>query len=315
MDRLPSELPFRWLAPPSIDAAEGTFRVRSRYPEELETSIRRAGIRAPLLVQSRGSRSAPDRYRIVSGWGRWLRLPEGARLPAYLLPEEWTELETWKAFLRDNERWNVMEIARVLGSIEGLPGCSRERVAEEILPLLGLHPTTELGRRHLHLLDLPEVARDFVEEQGLPLRRAEILLRYPAPAVSASIELARSLRLTWSEIGETLEQVEEIASRDRVAPDDVLRRLSAAEGGEDKAAYRRALREARYPELTRYEQALERLRGELRFRVPVGVDWDPRLERPGIRLSAEMREPHAPRVLLEDLRDNLARLEAFYEVV
>ncbi|MCP4653989.1 MAG: hypothetical protein GY856_01085, partial [bacterium] len=156
-----------------ISTEDETFRVRTRYSPVLAESVGRAGIRTPLLVQPRDD----GRLRLVSGWGRWRARPQGEPVPCFFLPEKASPEELWTAFLRDNDDWNVVEVARVLDRLRAMPGMTAEGTIREKLPLLGLKPSKELYRRHLKLLELPDSALDFIEEGKLPLRRAGLLFK------------------------------------------------------------------------------------------------------------------------------------------
>ncbi|MGQ9590084.1 MAG: ParB/RepB/Spo0J family partition protein [Planctomycetota bacterium] len=303
-------LPFLRLDPEAIEAGDTTFRVRRKWPPELEASIRRAGIRTPLLVQP-----ARGRYRVVSGWGRWAARREQDPVPCFSLPEDLSPEEAWDAFLRDNDRWNPIEVGRILRALAAIPGLAEERIVAEKLPLLGIHPSRDLCRRHLRLADLTPAAQDFAEDEGLSLRRAEILLAFSPAAVEAFVRAARELRLTASEIGEALALLEEISRRDGVPPELALQQARRATGAAGKERFRRELRARRYPELSGLEARLEDARAALRFRVPAAVSWDRTLERPGIRLAADLARSRDLETLAEDLRANREAIARFFEIL
>lgn len=303
-------LPFLRLDPETIDAGDAAFRVRRKWPPELVASIRRAGIRTPLLVQP-----ARGRYRLVSGWGRWTARRGRDPIPCFSLPEDLSPEGVWDAFLRDNDRWNPVEIARVLRALAAIPGLPEERIAAEKLPLLGIHPSRDLCRRYLRLADLAPEAQSFVEDEGLPLRRAEIFLGISPAAVDAFVRAAREFRLTASEVGEALAALDEISRRDGVPPELALEEVRRAAGGEGKESFRRELRARRYPELSRLEARLEGARAALRFRVPAAVTWDRTLERPGIRLAADLASARDLETLGEDLRANREAIARFFEIL
>jgi len=291
---------FLRLDPARIDPSDETFRVRRIYPRALLESIRRSGIRTPILVEP--LELSGSRYRIVSGWGRWLARPEGPAVPCFVLPEGMTLETLWDLFLRDNERWNVLEAARILDALARVPGLGPDRIVAEKLPLLGLHASLDQYRRHVRLLKLPPAAQTFVEEEDLPLRRALVLGKLDGEALTALFEAARELQLTHNEVGESIERVEEAAHRDGIDPAALIRELRSSSPG--KEAFRRALRDRRYPDLARRQAELERLAGALRFTVPVRIDWDPRLERPGVKMTVELADPEAVTELERSLAEN-----------
>jgi hypothetical protein len=236
-------------------------------------------------------------------------------LPCHELPAELAPGALWDIFLRDNERWSVLEVARVLERLGEVPGLDAEGIVADKLPLLGLHAASDVVRRHTQLLALGPLAQDFIEVEDLPLRRAAALLKLPPAAVEVFIAMARELRLTLNEVGEALEQLEEIAHRDGIPAEEILAGLRAGAAWPAKDALRQALRARRYPELTRLGVRLVTLEKELRFTVPVRIEWDPRLERPGIRLAADLADAHALATFQRELEANRETLARFFEVL
>lgn len=311
----PMALAFRHVDLRDVDAADETFRVRLSHPDALHESIRRNGIRTPLIVERTGGAGA---YRIVSGWGRWESRPEGVPLPCFVLPGGLTLEAVWDVLLKDNDSWNVMAIARVVRGLRAVPGLDPDRIVTEKLPLLGVHASHDLFRRHLRLLDLPQVAQRFIEEENLPLRRAMIFFKLAADALERFLGCARELRFTLGEVGEALEMLEEAAHREGTSALMVLQEiLDGFKGasGAGKDAFRRALRERRYPELSRYRERLEALEKQLSFTVPVRIEWDARLERPGIRLAADLAGETALETFERELAANREVLRRFFEVL
>ncbi len=302
---------FSWVPEEKISTENETFRVRTRHSPVLFESVRRAGIRTPLLVQPRDD----GRLRLVSGWGRWRARPPGEPVPSFLLPETASAEELWSVFLRDNDAWNVVEVARVLDRLRALPGMTAEGMIREKLPLLGLKPSKELYRRHLQLLELPDSALDFIEEGELPLRRAGLLFKLSGESQERFIAAARRMRLTLNECSEALEWLADVARRDRVSARRVLEELLGDEEPPDKKRFRRRLRERRYPERHSYHQRLRERQRELRFTVPVEVSWDQRLETPGFRLLATIADGDALTTLERELAANRPTLDGLLEIL
>ena len=303
-----THLEFLWIEPGQISTTNDTFKVRSRYPDSLVDSIQENGIRTPLLVQLAG-----DRYRLVSGWGRWKAWDGRAPVPCYVLLPERTEEEIWDVFLRDNESWNVVEIARILGRLSELPDLTKDRIVREKFGLIGLRRAKDLLPAYVRLLELPRDALEFIETEALPLRRASVFFKLPAEALPEFLSIARELRLTSSELSEVLVLAEEISRRDGSEPLSVLE--AARSGGGQKASFLQSLRERRYPELSRYRAQLEAWTSELEFSLPVRVEWDPQLERPGLRLIVELADEDALDSFRRELETEGARLRRFFEVL
>ncbi len=299
---------FLWIEPARIRETDETFKVRSRHPESLVDSIREVGIRTPLVVQS-----SRDRYRLVSGWGRWQARDGPAPVPCYVLPADLSEEALWDVFLRDNDRWNVVEIARILGRLGALPGMTKDRIVREKLALIGLSRFGELLPAYLRLLELPPAAQEFIEEEALPLRRASVFFMLPADALPDFLPVVRELRLTSSEMFEAMTNVEEISRRDGAAALAVLQ--EARPGGGQKAEFLQRLRDRRYPQLSLYRSRLEAWSRELGFSVPVRIEWDPRLERPGLRLIADLEDEEALDSFRRELEAAEAKLRRYFEVL
>ena len=60
---------------------------------------------------------------------------------------------------------------------------------------------------------------------------------------------------------------------------------------------------------------LEAWRRELDFSVPVRIEWDAQLERPGIRLIADLADADALETLRADLKRKEEALRRFFEIL
>ncbi len=302
-----------WLLRSELSTSDSSFRVREDYPRELADSIARRGVSSPLFV--REDPTAAGVFHLLSGWGRYrLAPPTQERLPCFVLRGAATREELWDLFLEDNERWGVIEIARVIRQLLSDAQLDAERIITEKLRLLGLRRSKELYQSHLKLLDLPVEVQAYVEERGLSLRRARSFFRLPAGAAHGFISAARRYGWTLNEVAEAAELLDEIAHSESVSPEAVLAAACRADdcGGDSPEAGNAvlaALRERRYPELTRYRGRLAELSAGLRFDVPVRVEWDPTLERPGVRLIADLEDADS----MSRFREELARNEEFFK--
>ena len=304
---------FCWLKPDSIDLHEDTFRVRRRHPPSLAASISRAGIRTPLLVQT--LEPGEDRVRLISGWGRFSASGRDIALPAFVLAADLAAEEVWDVFLRDNEGWNAVEVARLLARLGELPGLDATRMVREKLPLIGLRPAMDLYRKHVRLLDLGERAQAFIESEDLSLRRTAVFFKLSSDSVERVVELSEQLQLTHGELGEVLELLEEISHRDGVPVDEVIAAARAAVGTTDKRKLRAYFQQRRFPDLHRYRESLETYRAAIDSQIPFELDWDPLLERPGVRLRVDLKDRDALQAFRNDLEANRGALERFFEIL
>jgi hypothetical protein len=231
-------------------------------------------------------------------------------LPGGLRPEQ-----VWDIFLRDNEAWNPVEIARILHALESVPGLSKDAIVAEKLPLLGVHPSRDLYHRYRTLFYLSTAAQRFIEEENLPLRRTGIFFKLPAEDVDLLLETSAELHFSLNELAEVLDLLEEVSRRDSIRASSILLSLRESPKGMDKEGFKRELRALRYPELVRYRGLLEHAERSLLFSVPVHVEWDACLERPGIRLVADLTERELIKIFLRELAVNEKVLEGFFEIV
>ena len=303
--RIMSQLEFQW-----IDRArfsdDAMFRVRDGYPDALHASLSEREVKTPLLVQSVG-----DHVRVVSGWGR-LVLSNSQSLPCFLLDGGSTTLELWQKFVDDNDRWNAIEVARLIDRLHR-EGVSDGDVAREWFPRLGLRPAKELCATYRRLLELPPTVRDFVAEHDLPVRRARQFLRLSTDAATALLEEIARLRLSASETSSVIELVEEVAHRDSLDAFDVVRQTLTGE--KTKALALARLRDRRFPELAKFREQLEAEQKALEFSVPVRVEWDRELARPGLRLTAELSDSDALTTYEREIAENRGRLEALFSIL
>jgi hypothetical protein len=236
-------------------------------------------------------------------------------LPVFVLPADLPREAVWDLFLQDNEVWNVVEIARVLACLEQVAGLDAERITREKLPLLGVRASQDLYRQYRRLLELGEIALEFIEEARLPLRRTRVFFKLPPPTLDAIIAASRELRPTLNELTEWLGLLEDIADRDGVPADRVLEEASSGSSPLDKEKLHSYLHERRYPELHRYRSQLEECRDAIVSSLPLELRWDPRLERPGLRLTVELRERDDLQRFRRELEENTSTLGRFFEIL
>jgi hypothetical protein len=241
--------------------------------------------------------------------------PRDGRIPCFVLPRGLRPEQVWDIFLRDNEAWNPVEIARILHALESVPGLSKEEIVSEKLPLLGVHPSRDLYHRYRTLFYLSTAAQRFIEDENLPLRRTGIFFKLPAEDVDCLLKTAAELHFTLNELAEVLDLLEEVSRRDSIRASSILLSIRGTPKGADKEGFKRELRALRYPELVRYREFLEHAERGLLFSVPVHVEWDASLERPGVRMVVDLTERELIKIFLRELAANQKVLEGFFEIV
>lgn len=319
----PAKGEFHVVATASIVGEDETFRFSSpgEPPDpQLVHSIASCGILTPLWVRSRPNHT----WQLVTGFRRFAaaRQLDLDHIPVRVLSGG--AEECLRVALHETVQGRPLAAAeqvRVVAKFRKLARYEDERLAREILPLLGLPSSLRILRRLLQVAELPE---DILKalDQGLTLevagslgRRSEAERRFLVDLVlrwrlgaNKQRELVRLLddlgRLRnqpldrlWAELG-----LEEREADREMSPADRFRRL------------RRVLHEARYPVRSAHEARLQALLARLELPPGVEVAMPPDFEgdRLVLRLTAE--SPQSLRELLaalERVRDHRAWEELF----
>jgi len=254
-----------------IDGGDERFRITTRRTsDDLQTSIRRFGLRTPPLLASDGAG-----YIVISGFRRvdacremgWDSVPVRILQTAFAYPGA-------LAAVADNslERpLNLIETSRALNLLEQTaPG---GRVLEPDAAALGLPIHPGLTARLKRLCRMPVDVQDGILEGALSLAMACELGRLEEHLATAFACLFRRLKPSLSKQREILSLVLEIAGRENVDPRQVLAEcgLTQTMGASDPDrnqqihGIRRQLRRRRFPALAAAEHNFFALRQRLRL--------------------------------------------------
>lgn len=239
--------------------------------EALRRSINHVGLLQPIIVRQKSRGSG---YQVISGFKRLTVCEQlGLReVEAFSFAKsELDDLEGFHMGLYENlaiRSLNLIEKSMVIAKLIRRFGLSKESVARDYMPMLGLQPSLRILAEMSQLVQLrPEIKRYIVEE-GVSLENAIRLLEFSREDEAEIAGLVSELKLGENKLKELLTFLREISLRDGLTIREVVRgeiRAVASDMALSKVQkthrVRRRLREMRYPQLTQLE---EDFRGKLK---------------------------------------------------
>ena len=268
----------------AIDSRDHTFSM-TFHPdlEILRRSINHVGLLQPITVRQKSRGSG---YQVISGFKRLTASEQlGLReVEAFSFAKsELDDLEGFQMGLYENlaiRSLNLIEKSMVIEKLMRRFGLSKESVARDYMPMLGLQPRRGILAKMSQLVQLrPEIKRYIVEE-GVSLENAIGLLEFSPEDQAEIARLVSKLKLGENKLKEVLTFLREISLRDGLT----MRQMVRGEIGvlaSDMALpkvhkthrVRRRLREMRYPQLTQLE---EDFRGKLKgLELSPGISLQP----------------------------------------
>lgn len=282
-----------------IDRSDEFFRHSPEWipaDHRLRTSIRTFGILNPLRVQEQEG----EMYRIVEGFRRLSVAAESGFSSVPVVAVKGEDLELFMAAVAENAGSRPLvdlekaEIVRKLLRVFALP---ESRVVQEVLPLLGVRPSLRLGRRLLHLAELPEHLKR-ANAESLETETALALSEWDDPEQRFFLDLLDRYRLGSNKQKQLLELLDELRRRDRVTAMEVWTASGADDPGAEGlspaqrfSSIRKALRELRYPTIARHEERFRRLSESLKLPRHVSVRHPPEFEGATLEISVQVRSP------------------------
>ncbi|MCF8722615.1 hypothetical protein LQ236_000635 [Nitrospina gracilis] len=260
-------------------------------PGELVESIRALGITHPLVLIP-----YEDGFCVVCGHRRL----EAAELlgldtvPAHLV-EPMPEADRLMCNLQENRahrRYTDIEKGRILHRLRSA-GIEETALVTEVLPILG-EPKTR--RRAVDLLSVHVFAESFqrlMHELNIPLRVFVVMTKWGDADRAAAEHLFSQLRPGHNKWRSVLEMVDEIATRDAIAPADVL----------VHAAILKTLEDASLPSNEKYDAIFSRLHAR---RYPHLSDLQSRVRKAAERLQLD---PKTKLKLPENFEQDLVKIE------
>jgi len=275
-------LPLNTLAPdPATDFA------LAPVPEALAESIRELGVTTPLIAAPSG-----DGHRVLCGHRRLsvLRAINAAAAPVRLADPAPDTAGKLLLQLRDNRGHRVfsdIETGRALLRLT-TAGLGERALIGTALPLLGHEPAKKRLDDFLGARDFSSALQNTLHALNVPLRVYSILYRWDDADRAAGQHMLQTLKPGVNKCRDLLELIDETASRDALAPADLLGRVpigealrnEGASAGDRYQAVHRILFQWRYPNLARLRsdvrRALEQMKLDpcIRLRVPENFESD-----------------------------------------
>jgi hypothetical protein len=280
---------FRHVPLTEIALDDHTFIVTYR-PEmqALQRSVARVGVLTPLHLRQ-SSDQAP--LQVVCGSKRLLAGQQTGHTGVPALVYSAAELSAQQAFLlalHDNlgcRALNAVEKGRILLRLRHF-GYQPEALLQEYCAVLDLPPRVETLAAYSRLAVLEDSLQAAVVEGALPLETALWIDTYTAEDRQALLDLFTSLKVGSNRARELATYIDEICQRDACTPAGLLHALgvpailAAAQlsGPQKLESVRRVLRQARFPQLSAYEQRFQEAARRLRLPPQISLRPPPYFE-------------------------------------
>jgi len=307
----------------ALDPVKDRFRIsRGRPVEALARSMRAVGCLQPVLL-----RGVEETAEIVSGFRR----VEAARriglesMPAVFLAEPLSDADVFEAALDlffTTDIPHPVEQSLIVRKLEAHH--SREEIMADFFPRLGLNAGPVIYRRIRAILDLPEVAQAALAEGVLDPVCVPFLERLAEADREPAVALLLRLRPTKSMQKEILEYLHDLTVRDGVtieqlSKDEAVKKILNREPPnlpQQRDAFRRWLKERRFPVLHRAKSAFEETCRQWKLGAGIKLVPPPFYEGRQHEIRFPFRDPEefAKRVeRLEKVKDRPDLLEKLWE--
>jgi ParB-like chromosome segregation protein Spo0J len=256
--------------------------------QALQRSIARVGVLTPLHLRQPSDR-AP--LQVVCGAKRLLACQQSGHTGVPALVYSAAELSEQQALLlalHDNlgcRALNAVEKGRVLLRLRQLH-TQPDTLLQEFCPLLDLPARAETLATYGRLVALEDALQAAVVEDILPLETALWIGTYSTEDRQILLALFTGLKMGTNRARELAMYIDEICQRDAGTPAAVLHALGVpallAEaqlaGPQKLDSVRRVLRQARYPQLSSYEQRVQEAVRQLRLPPQISLRPPPYFE-------------------------------------
>ncbi|MCF8719554.1 ParB/RepB/Spo0J family partition protein [Nitrospina gracilis] len=260
-------------------------------PGELVESIRALGITHPLVLIPHG-----DGFRVVCGHRRFqaAQVLGLDTVPAHLV-EAMSDVDRLIWNLQENRahrRYTDIEKGRILHRLH-TAGIEEAALATGVLPILGEPKTRKRAVDLLSVCVFTESFQGLMHELNIPLRVFAVMAKWGDADRSVAESLFSQLRPGHNKWRAVLETVDEIATRDGIAPAEVL----------DHATIVKTLGNASLPANEKYDAIFSHLHSQ---RYPHLSDLQSRVRKAAERLQLD---PKTKLKLPENFEQALVKIE------
>ena len=286
-----------------IDLEDQTFVVT--YRPELQTlqrSISQVGVITPVHLRRP---AAQARLQIVCGAKRLHVCQQAGQTTVPALVYTAAELPALQAFLLavyDNlgcRFLNAVEKARILWRLRAVFHYDESRLLSEFCPLLDLPPRVETLHDYCTLASLDDALQAATVAGSLPLETALWIGRQTADNRHALLAVFTGLKLNSNRARELATYVDEICQRDGSSVAALLHTLgltdllanTALDQPQKLERVRTALRQSRYPHLSRHEQRCKDATQRLHLPVQISLRPPPHFEGQQYQVTFSFRSP------------------------
>lgn len=290
----------------------------------LKQSIARLGVLHPVILHP----SKSKRYKIVDGFKRVLISKElgFTSIPALLLEEKLPPQELLKiALFVRSEPLSITEKARVVGILNGLD-FPRDRILKEFANFLEIN-SLNLLNFYLSISRYSPSLLNYISAHNLSLKQALAFEGLSPEEQEFFLRLALCLNLKGYDLQNILTDLKEIATGEGKKVIQIIDDLKLSFFLKDSKMNRREkinkikalIQSRRFPLLTKINQRLSELRKKLNLGTKIKVDWDPKMEEEGLKITLRITHPASCQDLFNTIlsRENraiiLRMLEVYYE--
>ncbi|MCJ2163139.1 MULTISPECIES: hypothetical protein [unclassified Pseudodesulfovibrio] len=272
--------------------------------ESLTVSITEFGQSAPVLVRDIGTG-----LELIAGASRLSILAALGRPVLARMVQDANDIDLGLLYLADNVQRPLHDAMRLQALKYFAPRMNEAALAKDILPRLGIKPQSKDGRLFLAWLNLPEAWQGLLERGNVPLAAATVLSRMSeadqedaAPlftgfswsrsnAVNVLTWLFEAAKMTGTSVAEVMKQAGAAAIfAQGLSPKDAIARLSTA------------IRQVRYPELTRLQDRFSAASGEITASTRWRVTQPDNFETDGAELTIRIKDAAQLEKAVEDLK-------------
>ncbi len=304
----------------AIDSTDDTFSM-TFHPdlEALRRSINHVGLLQPITVRQK---TRGEGYQVISGFKRLTACEqlELREVEAFSFAKsELDDLEGFHMGFYENlasRSLNLIEKSMVIEKLMRRFGLSKEVIARDYMPMLGLQPSRGILAKMSQLVHLRREIKRYIVEEGVSLENAIGLLEFSPEDQAEIAGLVSELKLGENKLKEVLTFLREISLRDGLTMREMVRGEIGALASDMALSkvqkthrVRRRLREMRYPQLTQLE---EDFRGKLKglgLSPGISLQPPPYFEGDTFRLEFGFRNAGEFRAILSKLIEASERRE------